>query len=329
VADLKAQIAANQKGQLELLQLTELNGRDRVLAYMGYLQDHAEEAIRDCVRTLDEGTFSVRLDSGARIAVSIRKTSGDSDLCIDFTGTSGIQTDNQNAPISIVKAAVLYVFRTLVQTPIPLNQGCLRPIKIVVPEDCFLNPQAPSAVVAGNVETSQQLVDVLLGALGKLAGSQGTMNNLTFGNERYQYYETICGGSGAGAEFDGCDAVQTHMTNSRLTDPEVLEWKYPVRVECFEVRQDSGGSGRHRGGNGVHRRIEFLEPMTVGMLSNRRSIAPHGLQGGEDGRPGLNQWIPVSGPCQLLTGSFSIKVKRGDVIQIETPGGGGFGKPSV
>ena len=329
LADIKAQIAANQKGQEELLGLIDAYGSGSVLAYMGFIQDQGEAAIRSVIRTLSEGSFSVKMDSGATIAVSIMKGQDLSELCIDFTGTSGVQSDNQNAPLAIVKAAVLYVFRTLVDRPIPLNEGCLRPIQMIVPADSFLNPKSPSAVVAGNVETSQHIVDALYGALGKLCASQGTMNNLTFGNERHQYYETICGGTGAGNGFEGADAMQSHMTNSRLTDPEVLEWKYPVRVERFEIRPDSGGEGRYRGGRGVLRTLRFLEPMTVGMLSNRRLVAPHGLEGGGPGKTGVNRLQLASGESIQLPGAFLMDVKAGDAIEIETPGGGGYGKPSL
>jgi 5-oxoprolinase (ATP-hydrolysing) len=245
---------------------------------------------------------------------------------IDFTGTSAQQSSNFNAPLPVTRAAVLYVFRTLVDDEIPMNAGCLKPLKLIVPEASMLNPRYPAAVVAGNVETSQVVTDCLYGALGVLAASQGTMNNLTFGNERHQYYETISGGSGAGPGFDGTDAVQTHMTNSRLTDPEVLEWRFPVRLESFRIRRGSGGAGRHRGGDGVERRLRFLEPMTAVMLANHRRIAPFGVAGGAPGAIGRN-WIERAGGARDEFGAtFVTEVASDDVIVIETPGGGGFGK---
>ena len=245
---------------------------------------------------------------------------------VDFTGTSHQQPTNFNAPLAITRAATLYVFRTLVNDSIPLNEGCLKPIEIIVPEGSLLNPKRGAAVVAGNVETSQVVVDALYGALGALAASQGTMNNFTFGDEKRQYYETICGGSGAGPSFDGADVVQTHMTNSRLTDPEVLETRFPVIVERFSVRRGSGGAGAHRGGDGAIRRIRFREPMTAAMLANRRSTAPFGLDGGESGAPGINRIERADGSVTPLAATGKAEVKPGDVFVIETPGGGGYGK---
>jgi 5-oxoprolinase (ATP-hydrolysing) len=245
---------------------------------------------------------------------------------VDFMGTSPQLPGNFNAPMAITRAAVLYVFRTLVEDAIPLNEGCMRPIDIVVPEGCMLNPKPGAAVVAGNVETSQVIVDALYGALGKLAASQGTMNNFTFGDAQYQYYETICGGSGAGPGFDGASAVQTHMTNSRLTDPEILESRFPILVERFSVRRNSGGAGEHRGGDGAVRIIRFRQPMTAAMLANRRATSPFGLMGGEDGKPGRNHVRRANGSVVELGATAQADVQAGDAFVIETPGGGGFGK---
>jgi N-methylhydantoinase B len=265
------------------------------------------------------------MDNGAVIRVKVTINRKQRSAVIDFTGTSGQLNSNFNAPKAVTQAAVLYVFRTLVTDNIPLNAGCLKPLEIIIPEGCMLNATYPAAVVAGNVETSQTIVDALYGALGVIAASQGTMNNFTFGNERYQYYETICGGSGAGAYFDGTDAVQTHMTNSRLTDPEILETRYPVQVESFSLRRDSGGQGTYSGGNGVIRRIKFLEPMTANILSGHRRIPPFGLNGGEAGKVGRN-WIErQDGTREYLEGTATVKMLPGDVFVIKTPGGGGFG----
>jgi 5-oxoprolinase (ATP-hydrolysing) len=244
---------------------------------------------------------------------------------IDFDGTSAQSASNFNAPRAVCRAAVLYVFRTLVDHDIPMNEGCMRPLELRVPPGSLLDPRPPAAVVAGNVETSQCVVDTLYGALGVLAAAQGTMNNLTFGNERYQYYETLCGGAGAGPGFDGASAVHTHMTNSRLTDPEILEWRYPVRLRRFEIRRGSGGDGRHRGGDGVRREIEFLESMSAGMLSNHRRIPPFGVDGGEPGATGRNRIRRRDGTTEELSATATLEVEAGDVLIIETPGGGGFG----
>ncbi|MFP5296538.1 MAG: hydantoinase B/oxoprolinase family protein, partial [Alphaproteobacteria bacterium] len=241
------------------------------------------------------------------------------------TGTSGQRPNNFNAPLSITRAAALYVFRTLVDDAIPLNEGCLKPIRLIVPEGCMLNPRYPAAVVAGNVETSQAVVDALYGALGVLAASQGTMNNFTFGDAARQYYETIAGGSGAGPDFDGTSAVQTHMTNSRLTDPEVLETRFPVLLEEFSIRRGSGGAGRHRGGDGTVRRVRFLEPMTAAILSNRRRVPPFGVDGGEPGAAGVNRIERADGSTEGLPSTAEVEMQPGDVFVIETPGGGGFG----
>jgi 5-oxoprolinase (ATP-hydrolysing) len=293
---------------------------------MHHVQDNAEAAVRSVIDALHDGTFEYEMDSGARVCVRIAIDAASRSATIDFTGTSEQRADNFNAPISVTRAAVLYVFRTLVDDDIPMNAGCSRPLRIIVPQGCMLNPAYPAAVVAGNVETSQVVTDCLYGALGVLAASQGTMNNFTFGNARHQYYETIAGGAGAGPTFDGADAVQTHMTNSRLTDPEVLEWRFPVRVDSFALRRGSGGAGAHRGGDGVERRIRFLEPMTAVLLANHRRIAPFGLAGGRSGAPGRN-WIErADGSREEFGATHTTDVQAGDVFVIQTPGGGGYGK---
>jgi 5-oxoprolinase (ATP-hydrolysing) len=326
IADLKAQIAANEKGRRELAAMVDHFGLAVVRAYMRHVQDNAEEMVRRVIETLREGAFSLELDCGAiiRMAITIDRASRRARL--DFSGTSAQQNNNFNAPLAVTRAAILYVFRCLVADDIPLNAGCLKPLDIIAPPGSLLNPQSPAAVVAGNVETSQCIVDALFGALGVMASSQGTMNNFTFGNERHQYYETLCGGAGAGATFDGASAVHSHMTNSRLTDPEVLESRYPVLVESFAIRRGSGGNGAHRGGDGVVRRIRFLEPMTAAILSNRRRIPPFGLAGGNSGAPGRNRVKRAGGTCEELEGCAQTIMAPGDVFIIETPGGGGFGK---
>ncbi|MGR9101310.1 MAG: hydantoinase B/oxoprolinase family protein, partial [Gammaproteobacteria bacterium] len=329
IADLKAQIAANEKGRLELQRMVGHYSLETVKAYMRHVQDNAEESVRRVIDSLKDGSFVYAMDEGAEIAVSIKVDRRGRRATVDFTGTSRQLESNFNAPEAVCKAAVLYVFRTLVQDDIPLNAGCLRPLNIVIPKGSMLSPVFPAAVVAGNVETSQYIVDALYGALGVMAGSQGTMNNFTFGDERYQYYETICGGAGAGADFDGCSAVQTHMTNSRLTDPELLEWRFPVMVDEFSIRRGSGGAGVRNGGDGVVRRIRFLEPMTVGILSSHRLHPPFGLQGGAPGKPGENRLDKASGSVIPLAGCATFKVKTDDTVVIETPGGGGFGRRFV
>jgi 5-oxoprolinase (ATP-hydrolysing) len=329
VADLKAQIAANEKGVQELRRMVGQFGLDVVRAYMGHVQDNAEESVRRVLDRLKDGAFALEMDEGCWIRVRVAVDKVGREAVIDFTGTSPEQPNNFNAPQAVCRAAVLYVFRTLVDDDIPMNEGCLKPLRIVIPEGSMLSPRYPAAVVAGNVETSQCITDCLYGALGALAAAQGTMNNLTFGNERYQYYETICGGSGAGPDFDGADAVHTHMTNSRLTDPEVLEWRFPVLLESFAIRRGSGGAGRHRGGDGAVRRIRFLEPMTAAILSNHRRIAPFGLAGGLSGALGRNRVERADGSRQELGGTAEVEVTPGDVFVIETPGGGGFGKPAA
>ena len=325
LADLQAQIAANEKGTRELLHMVEHYSLPVVQGYMEYVQDNAEACVRAVLEKLPNGSFEYAMDDGAKIRVAVNVDRGQRRARIDFSGTSGQLPNNFNAPAAVCKAAVLYVFRTLVQDDIPLNAGCLKPLDIVIPAGSLLNPRYPAAVVAGNVETSQTIVDALYGALGVLAASQGTMNNFTFGNGRYQYYETICGGAGAGQDFDGCSAVHTHMTNSRITDPEVLEWRFPVLLNEFSVRGHSGGAGRWQGGDGVVRRIQFLEPMTAGILSSRRITPPFGLNGGRAGKPGVNRVIRGDGRVEILPGCAETEMAAGDQFQIETPGGGGFG----
>ncbi|ARV60681.1 5-oxoprolinase [Nostocales cyanobacterium HT-58-2] len=328
IADFKAQIAANERGVLELHKMVAQYGLETVQAYMKFVQDNAEESVRRAIDVLKDGSFIYEMDNGARIQVKVTIHRENRSATIDFTGTSAQLNSNFNAPKAVTQAAVLYVFRTLVDDNIPLNAGCLKPLEIIMPSGCMLNPTYPAAVVAGNVETSQAIVDALYGALGVMAASQGTMNNFTFGNERYQYYETICGGSGAGTNFDGTDAVHTHMTNSRLTDPEVLETRYPVQVESFSLRPDSGGKGKYSGGDGVIRRIRFNEPMTANILSNHRFVRPFGLNGGEAGLVGRN-WIQrQNGTQENLDSTATVEMKPGDVFVIETPGGGGFGQVS-
>lgn len=325
IADLRAQAAACTKGIKELHTTISHYGLDCVIAYTGHVKDNAEEAVRRVIASLTDGTFVAPMDDGAEIHVSVAVDHETRSATIDFAGTSGQRDTNYNAPSAVVRAAVLYVFRTLVDDDIPLNEGCLKPLNIILPPNCMLNPSYPAAVVAGNVETSQIICDALFGALGKLAASQGTMNNLTFGNSEYQYYETICGGTGAGPGFNGTDSIQSHMTNSRLTDTEVLEWRYPVLVESFSVRQNSGGRGRFDGGDGVTRRIRFLEPMTVSILAGRRSTVPFGIQGGQNGLTGKTSIERQNGSIETLSYADSTTVTSGDVVVIETPGGGGYG----
>jgi 5-oxoprolinase (ATP-hydrolysing) len=325
LADLRAQIAANEKGVQELRRMVREFGIDTVRAYMGHVQDNAEEAVRRVIGVLKDGAFEYAMDNGAVIRVRVTVDRARRSARIDFGGTSAQRADNFNAPHAVCMAAVLYVFRTLVADEIPLNAGCLKPLQVVIPSGCMLNPSPPAATVAGNVETSQCITDALYGALGVMAASQGTMNNFTFGNARHQYYETICGGSGAGPGFDGAAAVHTHMTNSRLTDPEVLEWRFPVLLEEFSIRRGSGGRGRWRGGDGVLRRIRFLEAMTASILSNRRVVAPFGLAGGGDGLPGRNYVLRHDGKQVPLGPTAAIEMNPGDVFVIETPGGGGYG----
>jgi 5-oxoprolinase (ATP-hydrolysing) len=325
IGDLKAQVAACARGAESLTGLVAEFGQDVVEAYMAHVQDNAEEAVRRVLATLADGAFAYELDDGSVVKVAITVDREARTARVDFTGTSDQVPTNFNAPASICRAAALYVFRTLVDDDIPMNDGCLRPVELVIPEGSMLRPRYPAAVVAGNVETSQVVVDALYGALGVMAGAQGTMNNFTFGDERRQYYETICGGAGAGPDFDGADAVQTHMTNSRLTDPEVLESRYPVLVEAFSIRRGSGGAGAHHGGDGVVRQIGFREPMTATLLSNRRRAPPFGLAGGAAGMLGAARVERADGSVQTLGATDAVEVATGDSIVIETPGGGGYG----
>lgn len=338
VADLRAQVAANEKGREELLAMVETFGLPVVQAYMQHVQDNAEESVRRVIGVLKDGRFELPLDNGAVIRVAITVDRAARSARVDFTGTSEQLPNNFNAPRAVCVAAVLYVFRTLVDDAIPLNSGCLKPLDIYIPAGSMLNPDYPSAVVAGNVETSMCITNALYGALGVLASAQGTMNNFTFGNQRHQYYETISGGSGAGVidiaagtasreGFDGTSVVQTHMTNSRLTDPEVLEFRYPVRLDSYAIRTGSGGAGRWRGGDGGVRRVRFLEPMTASILSNSRREAPFGLAGGAPGAAGRNRVERADGRVEELGHLGSVEVAPGDVFVIETPGGGGFGPP--
>jgi 5-oxoprolinase (ATP-hydrolysing) len=325
LADFQAQIAACEKGVQELRRVVDHFGLEVVHAYMGHVQDNAEESVRRVLDALQDGEFSYEMDGGQVIKVSIKVDQAARSGTIDFTGTSPQHEGNYNAPTAISKAAVLYVFRCMVDADIPLNAGCLKPLKIIVPQGSMLNPRYPAAVVAGNVETSQYLVDALFGAMGVMAAAQGTMNNFTFGNPRYQYYETLCGGSGAGPDFNGTDAVHTHMTNSRLTDPEVLEWRFPVLVEDFHIRRGSGGAGRQRGGDGTVRRLRFREPMTASILAGHRRVAPYGLAGGQPGAVGRNWVEHGDGRVTELAAQGRVEVEAGDLFVIETPGGGGYG----
>lgn len=329
ISDLKAQIAANNRGVLSINSLIESFGLETVHAYMHFVRKNAEDCVRDVIDNLADGRFEVSMDSGARICVSIKVDKQQRSAEIDFEGTSAQLTNNVNAPRAITIAAVLYVFRTLVDSNIPLNDGCLTPLTIKVPSCSMLNPGYPAAVVGGNVETSQAIVDALYGALNMMAASQGTMNNFTFGNARYQYYETISGGSGAGPDHHGCSAVQTHMTNSRLTDPEVLEWRFPVVLKEFSIRQGSGGKGKFNGGDGVVRKLEFAEPMQASILSERRMVRPFGMHGGGDALCGKNFVIrKPDGSILPLSGTATVDIETGDTFVIETPGGGGWGSSS-
>jgi len=325
LADLKAQIAANEKGVQELRRMVAQFGLEVVQAYMGHVQDNAEESVRRVITKLKDGAFTLPLDNGAQISVAIRVNAAQRSADIDFTGTSAQLENNFNAPTAVCMAAVLYVFRTLVGDDIPLNAGCLKPLKVIIPEGSMLNPQPPASVVAGNVETSTCITNALYGALGAMAAGQCTMNNFTFGNARHQYYETISGGSGAGPDFDGTSVVQTHMTNSRLTDPEVLEFRFPVRLESYAIRAGSGGAGRWRGGDGGVRRVRFLEAMTASILSNGRHHGAFGMAGGSPGLPGVNRVERADGRVEPLDHIGSVAMEPGDVFVIETPGGGGYG----
>ncbi len=353
IADLRAQIAANEKGVQELHAMVAQFGRATVAAYMIHVQNNAEESVRRVITALNlrppgspvgspppegagparggpapgpDGTFTLALDNGAQIVVKVTVHAAQREATIDFTGTSAQLPNNFNAPKAVTMAAVLYVFRTLVDDDIPLNAGCLKPLHVIVPEGCMLNPNPPAAVVAGNVETSTCVTNALYGALGVMAASQCTMNNFTFGNATHQYYETISGGSGAGPGFDGTSVVQTHMTNSRLTDPEILEFRFPVRLESYAIRPGSGGAGLWRGGDGGVRRVRFLEPMTASILSNGRHVPAFGGAGGEPGALGINRIERADGRIEVLDHIGSAELQAGDQFVIETPGGGGWGR---
>jgi 5-oxoprolinase (ATP-hydrolysing) len=328
LADLRAQVAANEKGVAELRQMVAHFGLDVVTAYMGHVQDNAEEAVRRVIDRLHDGEYRYELDSGAVIQVAVRVDHGQRTAEIDFTGTSAQLAGNFNAPSSVAMAAVLYVLRSLVNDEIPLNAGCLKPVRVIIPPASLLAPEYPAAVVAGNVETSQAITGALYAAMGVMAEGSGTMNNVTFGSDTHQYYETVSSGSGAGDGFDGTSVVQTHMTNSRLTDPEVLEWRYPVRLEAYEIRRDSGGAGQWRGGDGGRRRLRFLAPMTLSTLSSHRRVPPYGMAGGQPGELG-RQWVEhPDGSVTGLAGCDTVPVAAGDVFVLETPGGGGYGPPA-
>ena len=332
LADLQAQLAANRLGASELQALVQRQGIRPVQRAMAQVQANGAAAVRRVIDRLQDGSHRLDLDDGSQLQVTVRLDRARRRTRLDFTGTSAQQAGNRNAPLAITKAVVLYVFRTLVGDEIPLNAGCFEPLDLVVPPGCLLHPRPPAAVVAGNVETSQALANLLFAALGVMASAQGTMNNLSFGNDRCQYYETIGGGTGAGffasMGFAGADAIQSHMTNSRLTDPEILEARYPVRVEHFGIRRGSGGEGYWRGGEGLIRELRFLEPLSVALISGSRLQAPEGLAGGGPGAPGRNFLLPANGDPELLPGCFVRQLAAGDRLRIETPGGGGYGAPS-
>jgi 5-oxoprolinase (ATP-hydrolysing) len=327
IADLRAQVAANSAGLAELRRTVDEFGLDVVRAYAGHVLDNAEAAVRAVLDNLSDGQFRYEMDNGAVIRVRVAVDRAARSAVVDFTGSSGQLPDNFNAPSSIVTAAVLYVFRTLVDRDIPLNDGCLRPLRIEVPPASLLAPRPPAAVVAGNVETSQAITGALYGALGVAAEGSGTMNNVTFGNAERQYYETVGSGSGAGPGWAGTPVVQTHMTNSRLTDPEVLESRFPVRVEEFAIRSGSGGAGAHRGGDGGRRRLRFTEPVTISLLTGHRRVPPYGMAGGEPGALGRNLLVRADGSTVELAGCDRVDAAAGDALEIHTPGGGGWGKP--
>jgi 5-oxoprolinase (ATP-hydrolysing) len=325
INDLKAQIAANEKGVRELKKVIHDFGLDIVRAYMGYVQDNAAEHVARVIETLHDSEFSYEMDQGCFIKVKITVDNAKREATVDFTGTSPQRPDNFNAPEPVTRAAVLYVFRVMVDDMIPMNAGCLRPIHVILPEGSMLSPRYPAAVVAGNVEVSQAVTNCLFGALGAMAAAQGTMNNLTFGNARYQYYETICSGSSAGPGFDGSPGVHVHMTNSRLTDPEILENRYPVLLEDFHIRKDSGGKGQWKSGDGTSRTIRFLEDMECAILSGHRRIKPFGLQGGEPGELGQTSVKRLNGTVDILKGADQTSLKAGETVTVITPTGGGYG----
>jgi len=326
VADIKAQVAANEKGVQELRRVVAQYGWPTVSAYMRHVMNNAEESVRRVIGRLGNGRFTYMMDNGLPLCVAVSVDRESRSAVVDFTGTGAQHDGNFNSPPAVTRAAVLYVFRCLVGDDIPLNDGCLVPLRLVIPPDTFLSPRPGAAVVAGNTEVSQATCNALFGALGSIACSQATMNNFIFGDAHRQYYETICGGTGAGPGFNGTSAIHSHMTNTRMTDPEVLELRYPVRLERFEIRHGSGGDGRWRGGDGAIRRIRFLEAMTAVIVASRRNVAPFGLEGGDDGAVG-RQWIErADGRHEILTGTDSAELQPDDVFVIETPGGGGYGK---
>ncbi len=326
VADLKAQIAANEKGVQELRKMTDHFGLETVQAYMGHVQDNAEESVRRVIEALSDSSYEYPTDQGSTIKVKITVDKDKREATVDFTGTSPMKPNNFNAPEPVTRAAVLYCFRVMVEGHIPMNAGCLRPINIVVPEGSMLRPHYPAAVVAGNVETSQHITNALFAALGAMANSQGSMNNLTFGNDTYQYYETLCSGSPAGPGFNGTDGVHVHMTNSRLTDPEVLEFRYPVLLEDFHIRKETGGKGKWHAGDGTKRTIRFLEKMDCAILASHRTIAPKGMQGGEDGQKGRTYVRRNSGQMEELKGCDQTILEAGEAITVVPPTSGGWGK---
>ncbi|WP_457575157.1 hydantoinase B/oxoprolinase family protein [Desulfomarina sp.] len=326
MADLAAQIAANETGVRELRKMVKTYGLDVIHAYMKHVQDNAEESVRRVLDVLKDSSFTCAMDNNCQICVKIKVDRKKREATIDFTGTSPQNRGNYNAPTAVCKAAVLYVFRTLVNDNIPLNEGCLKPLHLVIPPKTMISPEYPAAVISGNTEVSQAITDALFGALGVLAASQGTMNNFVYGNDTHQNYETICGGTGAGPDHPGTSAVHSHMTNTRMTDPEVVEWRFPVRVESFSIRHGSGGHGRFNGGDGVVRKIRFLEPMTATILSSRRQTEPYGLEGGGPGKKGQNLVTRKDGTTLILNGNDEIYMEEGDIFTIKTPGGGGYGK---
>jgi 5-oxoprolinase (ATP-hydrolysing) len=327
INDIKAQIAAHEKGVAELRKMVTLFTLPVVKAYMQHVQDNAAESVRRVIDRLHDSSFEYEMDQGTVIKVRIALDKQKREATVDFTGTSPQQPTNFNAPEPVTRAAVLYVFRVLLDDDIPMNAGCLRPINIVIPKRSMLSPEFPAAVVAGNVETSQAVTNCLFGALGALAAAQGTMNNLNFGNARYQYYETICSGSPAGPGFNGTDAVHTHMTNTRLTDPEILEFRYPVVLEDFHIRKDSGGRGQWHAGDGIRRTIRFLEKMECTILSGHRRVRPFGLAGGEAGQVGENWARRKDGRMERLQGCDETVIDAGEAVIIQTPTAGGYGKP--
>ncbi|MEM7260054.1 MAG: hydantoinase B/oxoprolinase family protein, partial [Pseudomonadota bacterium] len=327
LADLAAQVAANEAGVREVRRMIDNYGLDVVQAYMHHVQDNAEECVRRVIAVLSDGQYDYEMDNGEYIRVAVRVDTDQREAVIDFTGTADRNPYNYNAPLAVCHAVVMYVFRTLVGAPIPLNEGCFRPLRVIAPQGSMINAQYPSAVIAGNTEVSQLMCNALLGALGVMAGSQATMNNFVYGNERIQNYETICGGTGAGPDFHGCSAIQTHMTNTRSADPEVLEHRFPVRLEEFSIRRGSGGQGSYHGGDGIVRRLRFLEQVTVTTLCSHRRVAPFGAQGGHAGQVG-KEWIErTDGTTDTHNGNDQNELYPGDVFVMHTPSGGGYGAP--